>query len=284
MTGLTLKLIAILEGKARPEPHEISELAETARLNKLYLAFLERAGGPELGKELRRYASFMENVAEVALALRGLDYAFFKFRKPLRHISVDLDVLIKEEHVAEAARRLVARGFKLAVAEPYTVTLERKGFIVDLYVHPSFAYMVYMDGRRLLDEAEDGEIWGVQCRLLSRPAEVVVAAAHAVYKEHIYLLIDYFVVKRWLDKRAVSLAEELEAGLALGLSVALNKAIDAGALETPYKFPPGLAARVVAERFVKYAPFRATSLNLMRLAVNKRTPRLLLSRLFRRSY
>lgn len=259
-------------------------MAEAARLNKLYLAFLERVGGPELEEERRRYVRFMEDAAEVAAALRGLDYAFFKFRRPLNHVSVDLDVLIKRQHVAEAARRLAGRGFKLVVAEPYTVTLERRGFIIDLYTHPSFAWMVYMDGERLLDEVEEGEVWGVWGRLLSLPAEVVVAAAHAVYKEHIYLLMDYFVVRRWLGRRAVSLAEELGAGFALGLSAALNEAIDAGALETPYKFSPGLAVRALAERFVEYAPFRGSSLNLPRLIANSRTPRLLLGRLLRRSY
>ncbi|MEM4962931.1 MAG: hypothetical protein QXT13_02090 [Pyrobaculum sp.] len=246
--------------------------------------FGKDGGGPGLEGETGRYARFMENAAEVASALRGLDYAFFKFLRPLRHVSVDLDVLVRAEHVAEAARRLLARGFRPVVIEPYTITLERRGFIVDLYTHPSFAWAVYLDGGRLLDEAEEGDVWGERGRLLTRPAEVVVAAAHAVYKEHIYLLMDYFVVKRWLDKRAVSLAEELGVGFALGLAAALNDAIEAGAIEAPYKFPPGLTARVLTERFVNCPAFRGSSLNFLKLAFNKRTPGLLLSRLRRASY
>jgi hypothetical protein len=42
-------------------------------------------------------------------------------------------------------RALRDRGFRIAVAEPYTVTLERRGFIVDLYTEPAFAWVVYME-------------------------------------------------------------------------------------------------------------------------------------------
>ncbi|MEM1510190.1 MAG: hypothetical protein QW096_10045 [Thermofilaceae archaeon] len=42
-------------------------------------------------------------------------------------------------------------------------------------------------------------------------AEVVVAAVHAVYKERIYLLADYYVTKRWLNGKALNLARELRA-------------------------------------------------------------------------
>ncbi|AFA40073.1 hypothetical protein Pogu_2046 [Pyrobaculum oguniense TE7] len=82
----------------------------------------------------------------------------------------------------------------------------------------------------------------------------------------------------------MSLGEELVVGFALGFTVALNEAIDVGALETPYKFPFGLAARILAEMFIWYAQFRRTILNLLWLVANSRTPRLLLGRLLRRSY
>lgn len=284
MRGVTLKLLKTLEGSYSPAPEEIPALAEASRLNKLYLAFLRRVGGVELQREEARFRRFMENAAEVATSLRGLDYAFFKFSRPFDHVSVDLDVLVRRDHLGEAVGRLLRRNFKIVVAEPYTVTLERDGFVVDLYTHPSFAWLVYMDGGRLLEYAEDGEVWGAQARLLSRPAEVVVAAAHAVYKEHIYLLMDYFVVRRWLDKRVVRLAEELELGYALSVAEALNDAIDSGAVEAPYKLPAGLTAVALAERFTRFPAFRGTGLNLIKLIVTRRAPRLLVNRLRRRSY
>ena len=63
----------------------------------------------------------------------------------------------------EAVRALASKGFRVTVREPYTVTLTRVGFIVDLYAHPSFAWVVYMGGRRLLGCCvEEVEISGLR--------------------------------------------------------------------------------------------------------------------------
>jgi hypothetical protein len=61
---------------------------------------------------------------------------------------------------------LIRRGFKVAVSEPYTVTLIRRGFIVDLYTNPSLAWVVYMDGEELLRCCvEEIEVNGVKARV-----------------------------------------------------------------------------------------------------------------------
>jgi len=191
--GASLKLLRLLEGLYRPSGEELPLLAEVARLNKLYLAFLRavRDALPlEWASEEERFRRYAESCVEVARALEGLRYAFYKFRRPVDHVSVDLDLLIHVDDVPEAVRRLARRGFGLAVREPYTVTLRRGGFIVDLYTHPSFAWVVYMDGLRVLrDYSEEFEYAGARVRGIAKEAEVAVAAAHAVYKEHMDLLI-----------------------------------------------------------------------------------------------
>jgi hypothetical protein len=88
----------------------------------------------------------------------------WKFKKPFEHVSVDLDILVRVEDVSRAVRALVSRGFRVVVWEPYTVTLVRGGFIVDLYTHPSFAWVVYMDGGRLLECCvEEVNVGGSRC-------------------------------------------------------------------------------------------------------------------------
>ena len=88
----------------------------------------------ELIREEARYKWFMRNVAKVIDALNkaGAEYALHKFRKPFDHVSVDLDILISVDGMSKAVKVLVRRGFKVAVPEPYTATLIRNGFIVDL--------------------------------------------------------------------------------------------------------------------------------------------------------
>ena len=147
----TLKLLKTLLGSYKPSAEEIHKLAEVAKLNKLLLAYLRRVGDSlrsELIREEARYRWFMRNAAEVvdALSRAGVEYALHKFRRPLDHVSVDLDVLVRVGDAPRAVKALVRRGFEVAVSEPYTVTLVRRGFIVDLYANPSFAWVVYMDG------------------------------------------------------------------------------------------------------------------------------------------
>jgi len=72
----SLTLLRVLEGFYRPREDEVLRLANVARLNKLYLAYLRMVGDAvryELAREEARYRWFMENVVEVVEALRGLN-------------------------------------------------------------------------------------------------------------------------------------------------------------------------------------------------------------------
>lgn len=179
--------------------------------------------------------------------LRGLDYAFYKFRKPLEHVSVD--VLVHYEHLLKAIKALASKDFRIEVSESYTVTMVKGGTIVDLYTHPSFAWIVYLDGERLLEETEtiDMNFTSVEAKALTKDAEVIVTAAHAIYKEHIYLLADYYVVKYWLNNRALSLARELGAEEVVKTALRLNEQIERGQIEASVKLKPIM--EILARKF-----------------------------------
>jgi hypothetical protein len=284
----SLKLLKVLSGSYRPSAGEASRLAERARLNKLYLAYLRALGGPEgeLAREEARYRWFLGNAVEVVGALRGLEYALYKFRRPVEHVSVDLDVLIERGCVARAVRALRDRGFRVAVAEPYTVTLERRGFIVDLYTEPAFAWVVYMDGGRLLREcSEDVELAGVPARGLSRGAEVAVAAAHAVYKEHIVLLMDCLVAWSWLDGEAWSVAAECGVEAALVELLETCGLVAGGLVEAPFRLGLGALLKVYAGKAVRDPAFRATLPNALKyLLSHGDAGARVLARITRKSY
>jgi hypothetical protein len=73
---------------------------------------------------------------------------------------------------------LIHRGYKVAISEPYTITLTR-GVIVDLYTNPSFTWVVYMDGGKLIrDYAKNIEPSNITARLLAgRPRRLSLLLA-----------------------------------------------------------------------------------------------------------
>jgi hypothetical protein len=216
---------------------------------------------------------------------RGVDYALFKFRRPVEHVSVDLDVLVDSGCVGRAVRALKSIGFEVVVLEPYTITLSRRGFIVDLYTQPSFAWTVYLDGGRLLrDHREELGIGGFRAYGLTREAEVVVAAAHAVYKEHMVLLLDCITAWTWTNKRTWSIALELRAQRALEELLKACSMIREGLVEAPYKLKPHVILKAYTEKMIEDPVFRATTPNTLRYITTCRAGAQILARLRRRSY
>jgi hypothetical protein len=282
-----VRLLWTLYGLYRPLGWEVEGLAWLSRLNKVYLAYLRRVGSPdgELLREERRYMWFVENTVEVVGALGGVDYALFKFRRPVEHVSVDLDVLVGGGCVGRAVRTLKSVGFEVVVSEPYTITLSRRGFTVDLYTQPSFAWIVYLDGGRLLREhREELEIGGFRAYGLTREAEVVVAAAHAVYKEHMVLLLDCITAWAWANKRTWGIALELRAQRALEELLKACSMIEEGLVEAPYKLKPHVILRAYTGKLIEDPVFRATTPNMLRYITTCRAGAQILTRLRRRSY
>jgi len=283
----TLKLVESIDS-GRIAGGSIGELIELAKLNKVLLGFLRRVGyeGPLRVVEESLYRRYMAEVVRVTKALRGLDYALYKFRKPIEHVSVDIDVLVRYEHLLKAVKALASIGFRVEVLEPYTVTMVRGEAIVDLYTHPSFAWIVYLDGERLLEEVETIEIdpVGVEVRALTVEAEAIATVAHAIYKEHMYLLSDYYVTREWLNTKALGLARELKAGEAVETALRLNEQIEKGLVEAPIKFTPVQSIEILARKFVEDSSFRATTINTLRLAMRKRTMQQLIWRIKRKTY
>jgi len=100
-----------------------------------------------------------------------------------------------------------------------------------------------------------------------------------VYKEHVYLLSDYYVVREWFNRRALNLARELGVEDAVEIALRLNEQIEKGLLETPVKLTLAQLAVVLAKKFMEDPVFRATSVNISRLAVRKRTVQQLIWRI-----
>ncbi|MGC9010341.1 MAG: hypothetical protein ACP5I7_07000 [Sulfolobales archaeon] len=283
----TLKLIKVLERSEKPSPEDQEVLLRVAERNKVLLGFLRSADVNNDARilEENRYRRYVSNVAEVADALRGLNYAFHKFRKPVHHVSVDIDVLIDQRDLVRAVKKLISRGYRVKLLEKYTATLVKNSVIVDLYVHPAFAWVIYLDGSKLLNCCiEEFDFEGYLVRGLTKEAEAVVSAAHAIYKEHMYLLIDYFTTKNWLSPKALRLSSELGVEDSVKISWLLNKLVDEGIIELPHKISLALISKLYQSKFMRDPWFRATSPNLIKYLLSERAGEVLRWRLTRETY
>jgi hypothetical protein len=128
------------------------------------------------------------------------------------------------------------------------------------------------------------EFNGVEIMSLESYAESLVVASHAIYKERIYTLNDYFTVNRWTSKMTIKLAQELRCEEALKVAINLNEKIRLGTLETPYKIPLPTWLAILTRKLRRDSLTRTTSINMLKTLVNKRAGKLLTSKLMRETY
>lgn len=261
-------------------------LVRVASENKVLLEFLRvsRIDDGLLAGEEARYKRFLYTLGVVSRVLDGLDYAFFKLVKPIHYVPADIDVLIGRSDVARAVYRLSSHGFRVEVAEPYTVTLVRGDAIVDLYVHPALGGVVYLDGGRLLDY-KTSMVWnGLELPVLERDVEAIVVASHAVFKEKLFTLNDYITIREYITRRTIELARELNAYTAITMSLQIIKKTGEGMVTLPYKIPVGKWITLLASKIVKDRNTRGTLPNLLYAARDKRFGKLIIDKFTRETY
>ena len=285
--GFTKTIVELIEGCRKSSNVSLSpSLVEHAIRNKVLLQLLRTLDINDSlrEKQERGYAVIVNEVERISHALKGLSYAFFKLIKPISYVPADVDLLIDVNHVKSATHEIMGLGYRVAVKDPYCLTFTRGDSIIDLYVHPSLGGVIIINGQRLLEHSCTMEFNGVEIRSLEGYAEALVAASHAIYKERIYTLNDYFTVEKWASKKTLKLAQELKCEEALKTAIELNWKIRLGALETPYKIPLPTWLIMLSRKFQTDNLTRATSKGMWKTLTNKRIGELLTSKLTRETY
>uniref|UniRef100_A0A7J3SME8 Nucleotidyltransferase family protein n=1 Tax=Fervidicoccus fontis TaxID=683846 RepID=A0A7J3SME8_9CREN len=284
--GSTKHLINLIKEDGQKIEVDLSPLIDLASKNKVLLQLLIKL---DIKDPLRRsQGEAIENivrlVGNLSKDLDGFSFAFFKLVKPVSYVPADVDVLVKSEEREEIIRRIEGLGFKVEVKEPFCTTLVKGSFIVDVYVHPTLGGMIYMDGQELLNHVCIKDFNGLRIKSLESYAEALVSAAHAVYKERIYTLNDYFTVKEWTTEETFKLAKKLRCISSLNLVMKINEAIEKGLFEAPYKIPVITWTKLLVQKIINDPLTRSTSKNLVSSIGSKRGLKLLRSKFTRDRY
>jgi hypothetical protein len=186
----------------------------------------------------------------------------------------------------KAVRLLIRRGFKIAVSEPFTITPAKSGFIADLYTNSSFVWIIYSDGEKLLKEySEEIMINNVRARALTIEAETAVSAAHAIYKEHMILLIDCLTIWRWMNKKVWDIAYELGIDKSVEKTIEICNLVRRGLAETPYRPDITTILDAYIDKIFRDPLFRSTVLNILKyLMKQENIGTIILNRIKRKSY
>jgi hypothetical protein len=282
----TKHLINLIKEEAQKMEINLSSLIDLAYKNKVLLQLLVKLDVKNSLRESQEET--LENIVRLVEILSknlyGFSFAFFKLVKPVSYVPADVDVLVKYDEREEIIRRIKELGFRIKVKEPFCTTLVKDSFIIDVYVHPTLGGMIYMNGQRLLDYVSIKEFNGMKIRTLESYVEALVSAAHAIYKERIYTLNDYFTVKEWITEETFKLAKELKCSSALELAIKINEVIENGLVEAPYKISMHTWAKLLAQKVLRDPLTRSTCKNLIKSLGTKRGIELLNSKLTRESY
>jgi hypothetical protein len=281
--GLTRYLEESLKSGKSTEP--IPQLLEHAKKNKMFLHVLRRLDvkGQIRSMEEARYAKTLEAIADVAETLNGIEYTLFKFFRPVAYVPADIDVLLSARELETATRRLNKLGLRAIVKDSYCLTLNGR-FIVDLYTYPNFANIIYLDAKELMNHVTEDKVNGVATKTLKTGAEAAVVVAHALYKEHIYTLNDKITIQTWLNRESEAIIKELKAKEALELARRINRQIDEGLIETPYKLPMSKALTLITRKALQDPLTRATMPKLLTKLMDRRLATQIASRMGRVTY
>ena len=282
---VTKNLIDIFEGRDFPQTN-MDTLIDAAFKNKVLLHLLRvlNIQGPLRESRESGIREVVKIVQILSKILKDYSYAFFKLIKPVSYVPADVDLLVKASHVNKVVKDIMTLGYRVAVKDPYCISLTSGDSLIDLYVHPSLGGVIFINGQKLLEHTCTKDFNGIEVRSLESYAEALVAASHAIYKEWIYTLNDFFTTEKWMSKKTVRLAQELSCEDALKVAMNLNRKIRLGLLETPYKIPLPLWLALLMRKFQRDSLTRATSVSMLKTLTNKRVGKLLKSKLTRETY
>jgi hypothetical protein len=218
--------------KGNPLLDATPERLLTASLNKISLLYMETLA--KFGKidnenaELNRLRTRHKKMLELAVFLGNLfndhdiSYSIMKTLRPFAYAGADVDVLLgNTEDFSRAVKKLQEHNFTFLSQDLFSATMVRKDFEVnvDLQLGITVSNLPYINKRLLLQNVKEIKINGNTVKTLDAHADVNVIACHALYKENMYTLADFYstalFITRENSKTLCKLAEQTKSTAAV---------------------------------------------------------------------
>lgn len=232
----SIGLPGIMEGENPPLNKALS-LLQLAELNKIPLLYLESLRKsrkhPLLKAQLSYYRDKHRKTLELTVLVcslldeAGIPYTIFKTLKPFPPTPADIDVLLgSSKGLTKASKILEERGFKPLNRDLYGLTMLSvdQGVNVDLTTEVAASSFIYLDKSLLYKHITEVKVDGFKVQTLQPHADLVVVAAHSLYKEQMYTASDYytFALSSQHYQEALKLAERAHTKFALETALKLT--------------------------------------------------------------
>ncbi|MBT0159175.1 nucleotidyltransferase family protein [Candidatus Bathyarchaeota archaeon A05DMB-2] len=212
---------------------------QLAEQNKIPLFFLQAATYSKSIKSTllhyeERYKNTLDLIAYTAALLEKtrVPYALFKTLKPFPYTPSDIDVLLRsDESLQTVAETLMDHGCITLDKDNYGITLfsPRHKMNIDLTTQIAVSGLVYVDKKLVFEHLCEVKVNDTSVKTLEAPVELLVVAAHSLFKEQTFTLSDYYtfaiLVQHW--REAMKLAEIFHLELALEMALKTTRQVTA---------------------------------------------------------
>lgn len=214
----------ICEPTLKLESDSIPSFLTTAEQNKIPLLFLKTATYNIKNHDIqhilsqyeKKHKNTLDLIASTAKLLEKINvrYTFFKTLKPFPHAPSDIDVLLwSNENLRTVIEALKSQGCIPLEKSTYGVTMfsPKHKMNVDLTTQIAVSGLIYVNRELLFSCISQVEICGKTVQTLKPSTDLLVVAAHSIFKEQTYTLSDYytFVMLTQYWKEAAKLAKKL---------------------------------------------------------------------------
>jgi len=232
----SIGLPELVEGEPQPLNKALS-LLQLAKLNKIPLLFLESQrkfrNYPPLQAQLSHYRDKHKETLDLTalvsslLEESGMHYTIFKTLKPFPYTPADIDVLLwSNRDLTEASQILKKKGLKLLDRDSFGLTMFSVDYDinVDLTTEVGASSFIYLDKSSLFEHSCQVKDNGYKVQTPQPYVDLVVVAAHCMYKEQMYTLSDYytFALSSQYYQEALEFAKKTHAKFALETALKLT--------------------------------------------------------------
>jgi hypothetical protein len=218
---------------------DFQSFLQLAEKNKIPLLFLQTVNCNHniqliLSHYEDRYKNTLNLITYTADLLEKLKvpYTLFKTLKPFPYTPSDIDILLwSDENLQTVTETLKNRGCILLEKDDYGLTMfsPKHKMNIDLTTQIAVSGLVYVNKKLLFDHLCKVEVNEASVQTLEPTVELLVIAAHGIFKEQTYTLSDYYTFAMFTQywKEAKKLAENFYLEHAFGMALRMTKRVTA---------------------------------------------------------